>query len=78
MATTKSRKLSQNEKIRRAFARGMTRAAIAKRYNVPYQTVYKATSVRHASKAWSERIVALNAATDEERNREVEPIAVEA
>jgi 2-oxo-4-hydroxy-4-carboxy--5-ureidoimidazoline (OHCU) decarboxylase len=56
----------------------MTRSAIAKRFNVPYQTVFKATSNQHAPKAWRERIAALNEATAAEREREVEPIAVEA
>jgi len=56
-----TRKLSQNEKIRRAYERGMTRSAIAKRFNVPYQTVFKATSVKHGSKAWRARLEAVEA-----------------
>ena len=70
----KSRKLSQNEKIRRAYARGVNRSAIAKRFGVPYQTVFKATSTRHTSKAWRERIATINATIEEERNTPVEPI----
>lgn len=73
---TRSRKLSQNEKIRRAFARGMTRGAIAKRFKVPYQTVYKATSNKHAPKEWRERLATINEAAEEEKNREVPLIEV--
>lgn len=67
----KSRKLSQNEKIRRAYLRGMSRSAIAKRLGVSYQTVYKATSDTHASKASREQITAINASTRAAREAEV-------
>jgi hypothetical protein len=66
-------KLSMNEKIRRAFRRGEARASIAKRFRVPYQTVYKATSVRFASKAFREELLAAQTPTVE-----VEAPAVEA
>jgi len=58
-----TKKLSQNEKIRRMFViKGMTRGAIAKRLGVAYQVVFKATSVQYASKAWVERLEAAHAA----------------
>lgn len=56
-----TKKISQNEKIRRAYVRGMSRSAIAKRLGVSYQTVYKATSDKHASKSSREQISEINA-----------------
>jgi hypothetical protein len=60
-----TKRLSQNEKIRRMFVnKGMARGDIAKRLGVAYQVVFKATSVQYASKAWVERLEAAHAARE--------------
>lgn len=51
-----TKKLTQNEKIRRAFMKGLTRGQLAKRFGVRYQTVFKATSPKYASADWRERL----------------------
>jgi transposase len=66
-----AKKLSQNEKIRRAFVRGMSRTAIANRLGVSYQTVYKATSPKHASKEFRQAAAEINAQRKAEREAEV-------
>ena len=71
-----TKKLSQNEKIRRLFVnKGLTRSQIASRLGVAYQVVFKATSVQYASKGWVERLEAAHAAREAAANRAVEAAA---
>lgn len=48
--------ISQQERIRRMFVKGVSRADIHKKLGIRYQIVFKATNVKYAPKSWSDRL----------------------